>query len=108
MEQFFDLEEFQAFIGSEDIVVIYYSNEACNVCKTLKPGIIDLIESRFPASKLVYIDTEKSPLIAGQYRVFTIPTIDIYVLGREHARFSRNVVMHEFEDAMRKPYDIIV
>lgn len=108
MERFYSIEEFQSFIGQEEIVVIYYSNDACNVCKTLKPKITELVESKFPACKLVYIDTEKSPVIAGQYRVFAIPTIDIYVLGKEHARFSRNVVMHEFEDALRKPYDIII
>lgn len=108
MERFYNLEEFQSFLAKEEIVVIYYSNDACNVCKTLKPKIVDLINSEFPASKLVYIDTEKSPLISGQYRVFAIPTIDIYILGKEHARFSRNVVMHEFEDALRKPYEIII
>ena len=108
MGNFYSLEEFQSFIVKEEIVVIYYSNDACNVCKTLKPKIIDLVDSEFPACKHVYIDTEKSPVIAGQYRGFSIPTIDIYVLGKEHARFSRNVVMHEFEDALRKPYDIII
>ncbi len=108
MENFYNLEELQSYIEKEEIIVIYYSNDACNVCKTLKPKIIDLLDSEFPVSKLVYIDTEKSPVIAGQFRVFTIPTIDIYILGKEHARFSRNVVIHEFEDALRKPYEIIV
>lgn len=107
MEQFYNLDDFQSYLKNEEIVVIYYSNDACNVCKTLKPKIIAMLKTQFPASRFVYIDTEKSPVIAGQYRVFTIPTIDIYILGKEHARFSRNVVMHEFEDALRKPYDII-
>ncbi len=108
MENIFMLEEFQSRIKETDILVVYYSNDACNVCKTLKPKIVELLTSDFPAVKKIYIDTEKSPVICGQYRVFSIPTIDIYVMGKEHARFSRNVVMHEFEKAIRKPYEMII
>ena len=88
--------------------MIYFSNEACNVCKILKPKIRELIEMQFPKVEFLYVDIEKSPVISGQYRVFTIPTIDIYVDGKEHARFSRNVTMYDFETAIRKPYDILL
>ncbi len=108
MESIYALEEFQSKISETDIVVVYYSNDACNVCKTIKPKLLELLSSEFPAVKTIYIDTEKSPLISGQHRVFSIPTIDIYVMGKEHARFSRNVVMHEFEKAVRKPYEILI
>ena len=108
MENIYSLEEFQSKIKETDIVVVYYSNDACNVCKTIKPKLLDLLNSEFPAAKTIYIDTEKSPLISGQYRVFSIPTIDIYVMGKEHARFSRNVVMYEFEEAIRKPYEMLI
>jgi thioredoxin 1 len=91
MESIYNLEEFQSKINETDIVVAYYSNDACNVCKTLKPKLVELLNTEFPAVKTIYIDTEKSPVISGQYRVFSIPTIDIYVMGREHKRFSRNV-----------------
>ena len=108
MENIYTLEEFQSKISEKDIVVVYFSNDACNVCKTLKPKLLDILNNDFPAVKAIYIDTEKSPMICGQYRVFSIPTIDIYVLGKEHARFSRNVVMHEFEAAIRKPYEMLI
>ncbi len=108
MENVYTLEEFQSKISGTDIVVVYYSNDACNVCKIIKPKLLDLLNSEFPAAKSIYIDTEKSPMISGQYRVFAIPTIDIYVMGKEHVRFSRNVVMHEFEAAVRKPYDMLI
>ena len=108
MESIYNLEEFQSKINETDIVVVYYSNDACNVCKTLKPKLVDLLKSEFPAVKTIYIDTELSPVISGQYRVFSIPTIDIYVMGKEHKRFSRNVVMYEFEEAIRKPYEMLI
>lgn len=108
MEAIFNLQELQDIISAEKIVIVYYSNEACNVCKVLKPKIIETVNTEFPKSRLLFIDTEKSPVIAGQFRVFTIPTIDIYVEGKEHARFSRNVAMHDFLNALQKPYEIIL
>ena len=108
MKQVFDIEGIQSVLHSHPVVVAYFSNEACNVCKTLKPKIIETMQMQFPKAKLLYIDTEKSPVVAGQHRVFSIPTIDIYISGKEHARFSRNVALYEFEEALRRPYDILL
>ena len=108
MKTVYDLQELQKMIESSTISVIYFSNDECNVCKILKPKINELLQMQFPKADFAYVDIEKSPVISGQYRVFTIPTIDIYVEGKEHARFSRNVTMHDFEAAIRKPYDILI
>lgn len=108
MKQVFDLAGLQSELNDNPVVVTYYSSESCNVCKTLKPKVIEMMQMQFPKAALLYIDTEKSPVVAGQHRVFSIPTIDVYVDGKEHARFSRNVAFFEFEAAVRKPYDILL
>ena len=54
-----------------------------------------------------YVDTEKSPVIPGQFRVFTIPTILIFFEGREQVRYSRNISMHQLEDALSRPYNLL-
>jgi len=107
MKAIYKLEELQSLLASGTMTVVYFSNESCNVCKVLKPRIREMLESRYQNAELVYIDTEKSPVIAGQYRVFTIPTIDVYIEGKEHARFSRNLTLFDFEKAISKPYDIL-
>lgn len=107
MKDIYSLDDLREFIRCNPVVVVYFSNESCSVCKVLKPKIIELMNESFSLAKLVYVDTEKSPLITGQFRVFTIPTIDIYAEGREHVRFSRNVTLHEFERTLKKPYEIL-
>ena len=94
-------------ISEQKGVILYFSNEACSVCKILKPRVKVLVEDAYPQMNLYYIDTEKSPLIAGQHRVFTIPTILIYFEGREHARLSRNIGMHQLEEAIARPYQMV-
>jgi len=107
MRPVFDLKELSDILHVQDVVLIYFSNETCNVCKVLRPKVSELKGMQFPKAELIYIDTEKSPLIAGQHRVFTIPTILLYIQGKEQARFSRNINMFELESAIAKPYGII-
>ena len=107
MTTIYNIQELQKLIADETIAIIYFSNDACNVCKVLKPRIAELTAMQFPKAAFVYVDVEKSPVISGQYRVFAIPTIDIYVEGKEHARFSRNVTLFEFERTLDKPYEIL-
>jgi thioredoxin 1 len=107
MKPIYTPEEFKAAIASHPMVVVYFSSEACSVCKTLKPKVVELLNDKFPGVVLYYVDIEKSPVISGQSRVFSIPTIDIHVEGREHARFSRNLMLFEFERALGKPYEML-
>ncbi len=107
MKQIYSLEDLHQIIENDKMVVVYYSNDACSVCKILKPKIGELLTERYPGIELIYIDTEKSPMISGQHRVFSIPTIDIFVLAKEHGRFSRNVTLFDFERSIRKPYEAL-
>jgi len=107
METIFSLDNFQEVTQNSSITVIYFSSETCNVCKVLKPKIRETLATKFPGVKLYYVDIEKSPVISGQQSIFSIPTIEIYVEGKHHARFSRNVTLHEFEAAIQKPFEIL-
>jgi thioredoxin-like negative regulator of GroEL len=54
-----------------------------------------------------YVDIEKSPVISGQFRIFTIPTILIFFEGKEQLRYSRNISMHQLEESISRPYGMI-
>ncbi len=87
--------------------LFYFSHEACNVCKVLKPKVVELVKENFPQMQLYYVDTVESPEIAGQNRVFTNPVILIYFDGREMHRLSRYINLQQLYDAIVKPYEII-
>jgi thioredoxin-like negative regulator of GroEL len=107
MDSIQDLEQLNQEISSQKGLLVYFSNDACSVCKVLKPRVDQVISEAYPLIKRYYVDIEKSPLIAGQYRVFTIPTILIFFEGREHARLSRNIGMHQVEEAIHRPYGLV-
>jgi thioredoxin-like negative regulator of GroEL len=101
------MKALQARIESEKGLLLYFSSDSCSVCKVLKPKVAELLSEKFPRMQSLYVDTEKSPVIAGQFRVFTIPTILVFFEGKEQQRYSRNIAMHQLEEAIDRPYGLI-
>jgi len=104
MEGIYQMEALQARIQMEKGLLLYFSSDSCSVCKVLKPKVAELLHRKFPRMQSLYVNTEKSPVIAGQFRIFTIPTILIFFEGKEQQRYSRNISMHQLEAAIERPY----
>ena len=107
MEGIYNIQELQNLIAGKKGLLLYFSSDTCSVCKVLKPKVADLLGEQFPLMASRYVDTEKSPVIAGQFRVFTIPTILIFFEGKEQVRYSRNISMHQLEEAISRPYSLV-
>ena len=101
------LEEFKKIVKEKDAVLFYFSHEQCNVCKVLKPKVQELISSNFPKIELFYCDTLKSPELAAQNSVFTVPTLLVYFGGQETIRKSRNLGIEELKAELERPYQLI-
>ncbi len=100
-------EHFLKIKKEEPAVLAYFSTDTCNVCKVLKPKVAQLIQSRFPKIKPVYVKSDELPEVAAQHQVFTAPTILVYFEGREHIRKSRNIGIDELHNEILRPYSLI-
>lgn len=99
--------DFQIAIKSNVMVLAYLSHQTCSVCKILKPKIEELIKEEFPDTKLIYADLENIQEIKGQYSVYTVPTILLFIDGKENLRRSRNIGINELREYISRPYNII-
>jgi thioredoxin 1 len=99
-------EQFAMLVESKDAVLFYLSHDECNVCKVLKPKISELINDQFDKIEMFYVDIRKMPEISGQLSVFTVPTLIVYLDGREHIRKSRNIGIGELEQELERPYHL--
>ena len=100
------LDKLQEIVSGNDPRLIYFSHHHCNVCKVLKPKIAELIGNNFPGILLFYVNTKEHPEMAGQFSVFTVPTILVFFEGREYIRESRHVSLASFEERLDKLYRI--
>ncbi len=105
--QLYTLDEIEAAITTNAASLLYFSTETCNVCKVLRPKISELIRNEFPLFKLYYINIELSPVLAGQFRIFSIPTVLVYFDGKEFFRKSRNIHTGELAGDIGRPYSLL-
>ena len=99
--------EFQNIVESKKAVCFYLSTPECNVCKVLKPKILEMVENNFPEINFCYVDLNEAKEISGQLSVFSVPTILVYFEGKETIRVSRNVHLKELCEQIERYYKMI-
>ncbi|HRN26647.1 MAG: thioredoxin family protein [Ignavibacteriaceae bacterium] len=99
--------EFQNIVESKKAVCFYLSTPECNVCKVLKPKILEMVENNFPEINFCYVDLNEAKEISGQLSVFSVPTILVYFEGKETIRVSRNVHLEELREQIERYYKMI-
>jgi thioredoxin 1 len=63
-------------------VLVEFSAEWCGPCKTIAPELLALSEELRDKAKVVTIDVDKSPLIARELGVQSVPTFVVFHQGR--------------------------
>ena len=101
-----DLSSFQGELTHKPITGVYFTAPDCNVCKSVKPGIIKQFEIE-PDASLIFVDCTESPDISGQYLVFTVPTLILFFEGKEFRRFSRFMRLGEVKAALEKMMSLL-
>ena len=99
-----NLEELQEIIKTEVGVLLYFSGENCNVCHALRPKFKELFDKEFPKLKQIYLDAHENPEISAYFQVFSIPTMIVFMDGREFIREGRLVSMHQLSQKLARPY----
>ncbi len=102
------VESIQNTLASEPAVMLYFSAPTCNVCHALKPKLFDAIEKHFKTFTIIAVDTSSDADIAAHFSVFSIPTVLIFLDGREFLRKSRHMSVDEVIAQIRRPYEIML
>lgn len=101
------LETIESTLTSEPAVALYFSAPSCNVCHALRPKLFSAIEENFVRFCIISIDISETPEIASHYGVFAIPTLLVFLDGREFLRKSRNMSVEGVIEEIRRPYEIM-
>ena len=102
------LEAIKKIIENEAGVLLYFSGENCTVCHALRPKFTEVFGQHFPLLKQVFLDAHDNPEIAAYFHVFSVPTMIIYLQGREFAREGRAVSLHQLVQKLERPYALMI
>lgn len=77
--------------------LLYLSTTDCNVCKSLKPKVIELVNT-YNDIEFKYYDLQINPELSGKYSVFAVPTIIFEIDEKEYFRESRFVSIDSIKE----------
>ena len=99
------LEHFNSFTTT-NTAAVYFSTPECNVCKVLKPKLIEMLEQEFPKISFAYANVAESKELAAQQNIFSVPTILFFFEGKEYIRKARFVNLEELSSELERIYSI--
>ncbi|MCF8367772.1 MAG: thioredoxin family protein [Bacteroidales bacterium] len=102
-----DIEKLQIRIKNELGVLLYFYNDDCAPCISLRPKVQKLMDEKFPKMKVNWINSKQSPEIPAAYGVFANPAILLFFDGKETRRFSKYVSIDELGIAIERYYQLI-
>ena len=102
-----NLEQVQQIIKEEVGVLLYFSGEHCNVCHALRPKFKEVFDKEFPQLKQIYLDAHENAEISAHFQVFSVPTMIVFMDGREFAREGRSVSLHQLTEKLMRPYGMM-
>lgn len=101
------IDDIQNEIENNLAVMLYFSAPTCNVCHALKPKLLNAIETNFSEFKIISVDVSEEQETAAHFSVFAIPTVLIFLDGKEFLRKSRHMSVEEVIREIKRPYDIM-
>jgi len=102
------IENIEKTIQENMAVMLYFSAPTCNVCHALKPKLLEAIDKNFQSFEIISIDVSQQQDIAAHFNVFAIPTLLIFLDGREFVRKSRHMSVDEVIADIKRPYEIMI
>ncbi len=102
------IENINNVIKENLAVMVYFSAPTCNVCHSLKPKLMEAIESNFKEFHIESIDVSVEQEVSAHFGVFAIPTVLVFLDGREFLRKSRHMSVDEVVQEIQRPYEIMM
>jgi thioredoxin-like negative regulator of GroEL len=106
MKTITNLDEIQTIIDENSMVLTYFTTHGCNVCVDLFPKIENMMEE-FPEIITVRGEVDAEPGIVGAHGVFVVPTIVLFVDGKETIRRSRTIGVEELRALIERYYRMV-
>jgi thioredoxin 1 len=101
-----ELNNLQQQVEKEKAMMIYFFNDDCAPCISLRPKIENLMIN-FPKMMTSWVNSKKHPEITAAYGVYSNPTMLLFFEGKEFKRFGMYVSTEEIKAAIFRIYSIL-
>lgn len=95
-------ESFHSILNDSKPVLVDFFAEWCGPCKTQAPVLKEVKSEIGDKVRIIKIDVDKSPAIAQQYQVSSIPTLILFRNGQAIWRQSGLATRKQLVDVIRQ------
>ncbi len=106
-KEFQTAEEVSHFAENQDAALIYFYNDNCAPCMSLRPKVIDMVSNSFEKMELGFVNSELYPDIAASYKAFNNPTLIVFFEGNEYKRASKYISIPQLCRDIERPYRML-
>ncbi len=96
MKHLKNIKDIGQTIAENRLCLFYIKAPDCGVCNVMLDKVMRLA-GQFPSLTSFYTDITEEPLIAGQFLVYSGPTVLLLMNGREVYRGSQFIDLEELE-----------
>jgi len=101
------LPQLQSKIAQSEGILLYFWGDNCNVCEALRPKIKEAFDSYFPKIEQIYLNAKENMEISVYFSVFSIPTMIVFLDGKEFTKASRNISIEQLIAQVDRPYSMM-
>ncbi len=101
------IEQVEKTVKENPATLVYFYNDNCAPCLSLRPKVIELVTEEFPKMELIFVNSGINPEIPANYQAFTNPTLIVFFEGREFRRESKYISIPQLSESIGRPYGMI-
>ncbi len=87
-------------------VLVYFYNESCAPCISLRPKVIEMVHENFPKLTLIFINSIHSE-ITSVYGVFENPSLLVFFENKEYIRASKYISINQLQQNIERYYSLL-
>lgn len=106
MENLSSIKEIRDFIMKNQLALLYFSSPDCKVCDVLIPKVEEMIKN-YSSIQIATVNIKMVPEVAGEYSIFTIPTILLFINNEEFIREARHISVIQLEEKIKRYYYLL-
>jgi thioredoxin 1 len=94
-------------IASNKGLILYFYNDSCAPCISLRPKVQTLVDNVFPMLHLEFINSLEYPELPVAHGIFSSPAILVFFEGKEFIRESKYVSIEDLQEKIERYYAMV-
>jgi thioredoxin-like negative regulator of GroEL len=100
LQKVYSYQEIDDLVQQHPVCLLFLESEACQICHAVRPHIEKMVDEISGVNGL-YGSVDMIQEAAGQYLIFAVPAVLVFLDGREVFRGARFIDLQQLESVLR-------